>query len=449
MTAPDTPAPLGQDAYHGLTGQIVREVEPHTEADPAAVLVQLLAAVGSAVGRGPHFTVEATPHYTNLFVGIVGTTAGARKGSSWAQSRRLVEIADPSWAERIATGLSSGEGLTHEVRDAEEPPEDATPEEIEDLNLDDGAKDKRLLVIEEELASVLGRMRREGNTLSEVMRQAWDGKVLDALTKTNRTRAKGAHVSVIGHITTEELRRKLSETERANGFANRFLWIFAQRSKVLPFGGNLDSVDWNPYEAQLRNVIEYGRLTSQIGMSSEARELWVERYEALSTPADGMIGAITARGPAQVRRIAMLYALMEPNPDGGLEVTGQHLKAALTVWDYSLRSARHIFGDSLGDPTADEILKRLKATPDGLTRNEIRESFSRNRSAEDLDRALAALVEHGQAESETEKRDGPGRPTIRWRAASSDAVNAVNAVNGNTAFRAFTAYPEDGQERAA
>jgi len=45
------PAPLGEAAFHGLAGRIVHRIEPHSEADPAAILVQLLIAFGNLVGR--------------------------------------------------------------------------------------------------------------------------------------------------------------------------------------------------------------------------------------------------------------------------------------------------------------------------------------------------------------------------------------------------------------
>src|SRR5262249_45663977 len=59
---------LGAAAYHGLAGEVVRAVGPETEADPVAVLAQLLAAFGSAVGRGPYYQVEGDRHHANLFV---------------------------------------------------------------------------------------------------------------------------------------------------------------------------------------------------------------------------------------------------------------------------------------------------------------------------------------------------------------------------------------------
>jgi hypothetical protein len=44
---------LDPAALHGLAGDAVRLLEPHTEADPAGLLVCLLAAFGNAVGPGP------------------------------------------------------------------------------------------------------------------------------------------------------------------------------------------------------------------------------------------------------------------------------------------------------------------------------------------------------------------------------------------------------------
>jgi hypothetical protein len=422
---PEPPRPLGAAAFHGLAGELMVEIEPHTEAAAAALLVQFLAAVGNAAGRGPGFQVEADRHHTNLYVAIVGDTASARKGSSWGQAKRLVEAADPSWGERIATGASSGEGLIFQVRDPiedtrkakdGEDSEDGFVTELADLGVDD----KRLLLIEPELASVLERMQRDGNTLSAVLRQAWDGGKLDTLVKTNRATSTGAHVSLIGHVTIEELRRKLTATEQANGFANRILWVYARRSKSLPFGGNLDAVDWEPYVERLRAALRYGSVTGVLDMDGEARQLWIEHYPRLSTGRDGLLGAVTARGPAQVRRLAVIYALLDPLPDGSPIVTAPHLRAALEVWRYCSDSAAYIFGAALGDETADAILAELRrAGAEGRTRNELRNLFGRHRSAQDLDRAIARLSEgkliHGLSEATA------GRPRTRYYAGAASS----------------------------
>jgi len=74
---------LGEAAYIGLLGEIVRLIGPQTEADPAGILLQTLAGLGNIIGRGPHFQVEATRHHLNLNVTIVGETSKSRKGTAF------------------------------------------------------------------------------------------------------------------------------------------------------------------------------------------------------------------------------------------------------------------------------------------------------------------------------------------------------------------------------
>ena len=88
-----------------------------------------------------------------------------------------------------------------------------------------------------EFANVLKVVTREGNTLSPVIRSAWDDGNLRTMTKNSPARATDAHISIIGHITREEYRRELTETESANGFANRYCIVAVERSKCLPEGG--------------------------------------------------------------------------------------------------------------------------------------------------------------------------------------------------------------------
>ena len=80
---PSWPKPLAEAAFHGLAGDIVHLIEPHSEADPAALLLQLLIGFGNMVGRSPHVMVEADRHGANLFGVLVGQSSKARKGVSW------------------------------------------------------------------------------------------------------------------------------------------------------------------------------------------------------------------------------------------------------------------------------------------------------------------------------------------------------------------------------
>src|SRR4051794_22165794 len=69
------PGPVDRAAYHGLAGWALGGIEPHTEADPHAVLLTLIVALGNAIGRGPGFQAEGDFHATNLYAAIVGRTS--------------------------------------------------------------------------------------------------------------------------------------------------------------------------------------------------------------------------------------------------------------------------------------------------------------------------------------------------------------------------------------
>src|SRR5579885_2963301 len=121
---PDWPREMAPEAFHGLAGRFVAAVEPASEADPVALLVQFLVAVGDAVGRTAYATAEADRHYTNEFAVLVGRSAKGRKGTSWGRVGVTLSRADRAWArDRVNAGLSSGEGLIWAVRDPIEKPE--------------------------------------------------------------------------------------------------------------------------------------------------------------------------------------------------------------------------------------------------------------------------------------------------------------------------------------
>src|ERR1700675_2218433 len=84
------PEPPDAAAYHGLAGEIVWAIAPHAEADPVAVLVQLLVAFGALIGGGAWFRVEATRHYPNEFAVLVGDSAVSRKGSALVHVKQLL-----------------------------------------------------------------------------------------------------------------------------------------------------------------------------------------------------------------------------------------------------------------------------------------------------------------------------------------------------------------------
>ena len=415
-------------AFYGVAGDLVRVIEPHSEADPVALLVQTLVFFGSAIGRGPGFRAEGDFHATNEYVAIVGRTSKGRKGTSIGRIKEAFALVDDRWlTSRLASGLVSGEGLIWQVRDPitkrrkAKPGEAADDEGFVDEIEDHGVEDKRLLVFEGELAQPLRSMQRAGSTLSIAIRNMWDSGSVESMTKNNPSRTTGAHTSIIGHISQDELRRELTATDAASGFANRFLFICAERSKQLPDGGEVPQDDLRQVTRVIRGAVEQARRYRELRRDGEARELWHAEYGELSEGRPGMLGAITGRAEAHVMRLATLYALL----DGRGEIAVAHLQAALSLWEYAAQSAAYIFGGGVGDPVADEILDALERAENGLTRSRIGDLFQRHQSSERIGAALRALEEAGLVYSLMQPSDG-GRSRELWCAKSD-----LSAVSPN------------------
>ncbi len=412
----DTHPALSSAAFHGVAGRFVQMVGPQSEADPAALLVQFLAAAGNTFGRGPHLLVEGDRHPANLYVAIVGDTSGGRKGTSWGRVRQPLERADPEWKGRnVAGGLASGEGLIWNVRDPiyREKTNKKTGEPVVELE-DGGVADKRLLVQESEMSRVLRGMKREGNVLSPVLRELWDTGDARSMSKNQPGKTTGAMLSVIAHTTADELRREFTEIEAANGFGNRFLWVLSRRSKLLSRGGRVDDAAMEEIAHDVRNAQRFAAVQeTSLDLNSEAWELWDSRYERLTTGEPGLAGSILARGAPQVLRLALVYAVL----DCSAVIRTEHVHAALAVWDYCERSVRLVFGSASGYADADRALEFIReAGGDGRTKTEIRDLFGRNKNTEPM---LTFLSDRGRARSVLGDAEGGRAPEI-WVATEYD-----------------------------
>ncbi len=415
LVAPEFPAA----ALYGPAGDIVRKLGPYSEAHPAALFMQLLTGFGSALGGGAYFEVESDRHAANLFLAIVGKSAKARKGVSWGRVNRIMSQVDPEWTEsRQTTGLSSGEGLVSAVRDDSPGKDDEITE---------GVRDKRLLVFEGEFAQVLRVLRREGNTLSGLLRNAWDGRPLGSMTKQNPLKATGAHISIVAHITNEELQREIRDTaEMFNGFANRFLWCFSSRSKMLPRAVHPPEGYLNAEIQALRAALAFGRNLGLMRRDEAAEVLWEKAYERLGSDPGGLLGGATNRGEAQVVRLSVLFAVLDCSP----VIRAAHLQAALAVWEYCGESARYAFGERIGDPLLDKLAAGLKASGvQGLSKTQIHgDIFQRNQSGERIAAALVRLEEMGLARKIP--REGESREGVAWVASSPFEMNEFYEQGG-------------------
>ncbi len=410
---PDTDPPpervwptMAPEAYQGLPGEFVAMVREQTESDPVALLLQFLVAFGSAAGRGPYRQVECTRHGANENLVIAGQSAKGRKGTSWNWVHGVFRLAAPEWATgRQLSGVGSGEGVIYNVRD----PIFKNNEDGERVCCDDGIEDKRLLIHETEFASILRVIERPATTTSAILRAAWDGGTLRNAVKNSPLVATDPHVSVIGHITIDELVRLLTASEVANGYGNRHLFGLVRRSKLLPFGGTVDRGVIQAFADRLAARLVSAGNAGEMRYDADAAALWADRYEHLSRDRYGLAGSLGNRAEAHVTRLALIYALA----DGASAIRVEHLKAAYAVWEYSEASVRYIFGDATGDALADQLRGFLRAAPAGLTRTEISAALGRNVAAAAIARALGVLLRAGQARM-CERANTGGKPAEVW-----------------------------------
>jgi hypothetical protein len=254
--------------------------------------------------------------------------------------------------------------------------------------LDNGVEDKRLLVTESEMGQALQAAGRDGNTLSATLRLAWDGEALRTLARSNKNVCLEPHVSIFGNITLDELQRLLTSTDRSNGFANRFLWVCAQRSQLLPFGGHVDEAALQALADRAAHALRCAAHYRACGWTPDAASLWAREYTRLSSGRPGLAGAMTARAEAQTLRIALIYAIL----DGCNNLDVHHLQAALEVWRYCEESVVYCFGSASGDSTVERIVALLANTPEGATRPMISKLFNNHKTKEELERAYASLL---------------------------------------------------------
>ena len=407
-------------ALHGIAGAFVKTVSPHSESDPVGLLAQFLVVCGSIIGRGSNFRVESSPHYTNEMLVLVGESSRGRKGSSLNWVLEVARAVDPAWAKDcVSRGLSRVEGLIWAVRDpvyqhkvarSKQDKERAGEDGMVTDLVDVGIEDKRLLVIESELANVLSQLQREGNTLSPLMRTSWDGDDLNSMTKNSPVKSTAPHISLNAHITAHELKSQMSNVSYWNGLANRLLFFYVRRTKLLPRGGELTSSAIDSIAADVRAAVQFSRTVGSVGMTEEAWERWDKVYRTLAAAEpQGMLGAVLGRVEPHIRRLAVIYALLDHRSEVGVS----HLTAAMALVDYYIRSCQFIFGENVISADQQKVVSVLDDNGGSLTQTEISTIvFQKHKSSQQLQELSQQMTEAGVVEVR-EQRD-ESRLTKIW-----------------------------------
>lgn len=331
-----------RSCLYGLVGEVACAGGEGTETNPYAIAANFMAYLSCAIGRGVYLPIGNTWHHPRLFCLHIGRSGRGRKGDA-VQLVLRIDQALRGLDDRLAPqihrgGLSSREGLVALMHDGYQRGKQEVP----------AIDDKRLWVVESEFANVLHQGRREGNTLSAALRDCWDGVSLKPATKSNRMYASHPHVCLSGAISPSELTGMLTARELTNGFANRFLMIWAERSQILPFP---KPTPQTIVDALAGRVIEVLRFTGsaqparrdhlRMELSAQAQWRYAQLYRTDLNEDQGseIVNAMLERRAPMLLRLAMLFALT----DLQTRIDVHHINAAMAWMQFATASARYVF----------------------------------------------------------------------------------------------------------
>ena len=403
-----------------------------TEAHPMAVAIHYVAYFAAHVGQQRHIRIGNDKHSLD-FYGILVGRSGKVKGTAEAQAGYIERLATSQLQEQFGyipprrlSGLSSGEGLVQVIKDPE------------DENDEKGVADKRLLVTESEYANVLTQDQRSGNTLSMVLRDAFDGKTLSNITVSPRT-ATSPHISIIGHITPGELTgHKSFLSQTANGALNRNLIFFARRERTEPIPRAYSREEVEGLSQWFADSVIRARdevttddfMDKQAGcemmMSAAANALITEEYHFREAAQDAMpelLANMVSRHRVFVWRLSAIFALMDSTDI----IQAEHVRQAYCWLDYSIASIRYLLNTASQEAEQDKVISLADTiyeflltynNGNGASTTEISSIlFSKNKKAEDIKASLKSLTESipPRVEQHQSERKGKGRKPIIFK----------------------------------
>ena len=412
---------------YGLIGDVARAGSDDTETSAHAIAANFLVYLSCAVGRGVYLPIGNTRHHARLFCLHVGRSGRGRKGDAVSLVLRIdqaLRAMDSTFAPQVHRGgLSTREGLAALIHDGYRQGRQDMPV----------IEDKRLWVVESEFANVLHQGRRDGNTLSAALRDCWDGIDLKPATKSNRLYASDPHVCLSGAISPGELTGLMSARELTNGFANRFLMIWAERTRMLPFPKETPQAVVEQLARRAREVLAFVRADRhterehlRMEMSPQAQWHYSQLYrgELNDDLGDGVVGALLERRAPMLLRLAMLMALT----DLQTRIDAQHIDAAMAWIRHATASVRFVFVSAAEEANLAQVLElsnrvlaflreRGQATRSQISTECFKGKVPKARLDASLEHLLAATPPKISVSWIERPADAPGTPTRVYRPA--------------------------------
>jgi len=340
--------------------------------------------------------------FPNYFTILMGPTKKGRKSTAANFSIDLLSKTDEGLV-RILRGLSTPEGLIAQLQipgEEELNDEDSNIPEIERRRAMSVSSFEgyRLLVFHNEFASLLKKAKRDTSSgIIQCLTDAYDcPETLDVPTRTYPLSARQPIVSTIGLSTKSWLEGNLSIDDLRGGFVNRHTFYLWTETSPIPDPPPPDQKLLGQITKQLHDIRQYrqGKQT-QYTFSSEAKKLLTEWYndEYYTEYDNEAIDDASQRIDSHVRKLALLYAVLENEPDN-TEIHLAQLETAIQVGAYWKAAVKELFGSFGFSKAARADMKLLELIQENqYTKRELQMRIGGNMSAPEFNKTLKALVE--------------------------------------------------------
>jgi hypothetical protein len=300
-----------EECYYGILGEITEALQDSIEADPIHIYATLLTCVAASL-EGPVIPEQpGIDLHLNMFSVMVTFTASG-KGASWSTVKPILKIADPvmfdpqdSAKNRVVGGFGSGEAFVDLVYTLSQAELGQVTNQSGTMSI---RADRRVLIKESEFAKITSAANREGSTLSQNIRDAFDGEPLQARKRKEQQVALEHYVSVFGQVTIGELERCITANDALNGFANRHWWVLGRPAGHVP----QRALEYTSEE--LASLSEVEKLQIDVGEVEEDRR----RQERLEKLAFRLRAALD--GARKIERIKLLPSVKPLHAEMDLEL---------------------------------------------------------------------------------------------------------------------------------
>jgi len=256
-----------------------------------------------------------------------------------------------------------------------------------------------------------------------------------------------------------ELRDLLAKRELSNGFANRFLMIWSERARVMPFPQATPQVEVDALAEQVIKVLEFSGANrpvdtdrDQMHLTAAARRKYGLLYQGELNQDTGssLVTTLLERRAPILLRLAMLFALCDLTH----EVDVRHIDAAMAWIRYWSDSVRFVFSTAEDEAQAaqvseasEEIIAFL-GQRDRATRTEIsQDCFGGHVKAGDIDAALDKLLTASPpaivVTPVPRPKNKPGAPTKYYSLVAKSAKSAN--CEDSRGFASDSAYAKSGE----